>query len=174
MLPLFFAQTFKLSQVGARLLAAPFGLVVLFMRPLGGWVSDRYGRKRTLMAVMVGLCCGYFLMSQIGPSWPLGLAVAAISACALFVHLGTGAVCAMVPLIQRRLTGQIAGLVGAYGNVGGVAFLTILSIVTTQAFFLAIAATAAVALIALVFMDESRGAMAEVLPDGTVQMIDLS
>ncbi|MGH8658139.1 MAG: MFS transporter, partial [Gammaproteobacteria bacterium] len=174
MLPLFFAETFKLSQVEAGMLAAPFGLVVLFMRPLGGWVSDRFGRKRTLMAVMIGLCCGYLLMSQIDVTWPLWLAVAAISACALFVHLGTGAVFAIVPLIQRRLTGQIAGLVGAYGNVGGVGFLTVLSMASAQEFFLVIAATAGLALTAVVFMDEPKGAMAEVLPDGTVQMIDLS
>jgi len=174
MLPLFFAETFKLSQVAAGMLAAPFALVVLFMRPLGGWVSDRFGRKRTLMGVMIGLCCGYLLMSQIDATWPLWLAVAAISACALFVHLGTGAVFAIVPLIQRRLTGQIAGLVGAYGNVGGVAFLTVLSIVSTQEFFLVIAGTAGLALTAVVLMDEPKSRMAEVLPDGTVQMIDLS
>jgi len=174
MLPLFFADTFRLSPVAAGMLAAPFGLVVLFMRPLGGWVSDRFGRRRTLIAVMIGLSCGYLLMSQIDSSWPLALAVAAIIACALFVHLGTGAVFAIVPLIQRRLTGQIAGLVGAYGNVGGVAFLTVLSLVSAPIFFLVIAATAGLALLAVIFMDEPRGAMAEVLPDGTVQMIDLS
>lgn len=40
----------------------------------------------------------------------------------VFVQAGCGAVYAMVPLIKRRMTGQIAGMVGAYGNVGGVTF----------------------------------------------------
>jgi NNP family nitrate/nitrite transporter-like MFS transporter len=34
----------------------------------------------------------------------------------------------MVPLVKRRVTGQIAGMVGAYGNVGAVAYLTIYSL----------------------------------------------
>jgi MFS transporter, NNP family, nitrate/nitrite transporter len=174
MLPLFFMDTFKLSQVVAGIVAAPFGLVVLFMRPLGGWVSDRFGRKRTLVTVMIGLACGYALMSQISAVWPLPLAVAACIACALFVHLGTGSVFAIVPLIQRRLTGQIAGMVGAYGNVGGVMFLTVLAAVEPQTFFLTIAGTAVVVLGAVLCLDEPKGAIAEVLPDGTVQLIEVS
>jgi MFS transporter, NNP family, nitrate/nitrite transporter len=174
MLPLFFMDTFKLSQVAAGIVAAPFGLVVLFMRPLGGWVSDRFGRKRTLVTVMIGLACGYALMSQISAAWPLPLAVAACIACALFVHLGTGSVFAIVPLIQRRLTGQIAGMAGAYGNVGGVMFLTVLAAVEPQTFFLTIAGTAVVVLGAVLCLDEPKGAIAEVLPDGTVQLIEVS
>ncbi len=174
MLPLFFMNTFKLSPVMAGVLAAPFGLVVLFMRPLGGWVSDRYGRKAILILVMMGLTCGYTLMSQINPTWPMPLAVLACVSCALFVHLGTGAVFAIVPLIQRRLTGQIAGMAGAYGNVGGVVFLTVLASVQPQTFFLVIAGAALVTLGAISYLDEPRGAMAEVLPDGTVQLIEVA
>lgn len=40
----------------------------------------------------------------------------------------------MVPLIQRRLTGQIAGMAGAFGNVGGVVFLTVLATTNPQIF----------------------------------------
>jgi NNP family nitrate/nitrite transporter-like MFS transporter len=35
-------------------------------------------------------------------------------------------------LIKRRITGQIAGNVGAYGNVGAVAYLTILLLLTER------------------------------------------
>ena len=80
----------------------------------------------------------------------------------------------MVPLIKRRLTGQIAGMAGAYGNVGGVVFLTALSFVDPHAFFLILAATAAVTLALVFLMDEPQGHTAEVLPDGTVQMINVS
>ena len=174
MLPLFFQDTFGLSSVTAGLLAAPFALVVVVMRPLGGHVSDRFGRKRTLVTVMIGLACGYALMSQIGAGWPIAMAVAACIGCGLFVHLGTGAVFAIIPLIQRRLTGQIAGLAGAYGNAGGVAFLSVLAAVDTSTFFLTIAASAAVLVGLVLFLDEPTGSMAEVLPDGTVQLIDVT
>ncbi|MBT4723036.1 MFS transporter, partial [Candidatus Falkowbacteria bacterium] len=63
---------------------------------------------------------------------------------------------------------------GAYGNIGALIFLTILSLVTTETFFLVIAATAIVTLLAVQFMDEPKGQMAEILPDGTVQMIDVN
>ena len=44
----------------------------------------------------------------------------------IFSKAGSGAVYAMVPLVQRRMTGQIAGMVGAFGNVGAVIFLLLL------------------------------------------------
>jgi NNP family nitrate/nitrite transporter-like MFS transporter len=67
--------------------------------------------------------------------------------CSFFVQAAEGAVFAMVPLVQRRMTGQIAGMVGAFGNVGGVLFLTALSMVSYSAFFLVIGAAAAIGLV---------------------------
>jgi NNP family nitrate/nitrite transporter-like MFS transporter len=65
-------------------------------------------------------------------------------------------------------------MTGAYGNVGAVCFLTVLSFVSPQSFFLVIAGAAIVTLVAVQFMDEPEGAMAEVLPDGTVQLIEVT
>jgi len=91
------------------------------------------------------------------------------------VQSGEGAVFAMVPLVKRRLTGQVAGMAGAFGNVGAVTFLTVLSFVSPQIFFLVIAGAAVVTLVAVVFfLEEPAGQMAEVLPDGTVQMIQVT
>jgi NNP family nitrate/nitrite transporter-like MFS transporter len=90
------------------------------------------------------------------------------------LSLVEAAVFAIVPLIKRRLTGQIAGMTGAYGNVGAVVFLTVLSFVDAATFFLVIASAAVICLVAIQFLDEPAGQMAEVLPDGTVQMIDVT
>jgi NNP family nitrate/nitrite transporter-like MFS transporter len=118
---------------------------------------------------------GYLLMGMIDSSWPLALAVVITMGCSFFVQSGEGAVFAMVPLVKRRLTGQIAGMAGAYGNVGGVCFLTVLSFVSPQMFFMVIAAVAVVTVAAvMLFLEEPEGHMAEVLPDGTVQMIEVS
>lgn len=173
MLPLFFHDTFNISAVQAGLLASGFAFMNLVSRPIGGLFSDRWGRKRTLTICISGLAIGYLIMSQITPEWAIVFAVLATMACSFFVQAGEGAVFAVVPLVQRRLTGQVAGMAGAYGNVGAVTFLTVLSLVSAQTFFLVIAATAVVTLIAVQFMDEPKGQMAEVLPDGTVQMIDV-
>ncbi|MCX4192735.1 NarK family nitrate/nitrite MFS transporter [Methylophaga sp. OBS1] len=173
MLPLYFSDTFDISAVQAGLLASGFAFMNLVSRPVGGLFSDKLGRKRTLTICISGLAVGYMVLGMITPEWLLLFAVLATMACSFFVQAGEGAVFAVVPLVQRRLTGQIAGMAGAYGNVGAVTFLTVLSLVSAQTFFFVIAATAVVTLIAVQFMDEPRGQMAEILPDGTVQMIDV-
>jgi len=175
MLPMFFQDTFDLSIVMAGLLASGFAFMNLIARPGGGLLSDKFGRRKTLLILLVGLSIGYMTLSQIDSDWFLPLAVLATMACSFFVQAGEGAVFAMVPLIKRRMTGQIAGMVGAYGNVGAVLFLTVLSFVSAQIFFMVIAGAAIVTMIATYFwLDEPEGKIAEVLPDGTVQLIDVS
>ncbi|MGB2248028.1 MAG: NarK family nitrate/nitrite MFS transporter [Alcanivorax sediminis] len=171
MLPLFFADTFGLEPVMAGLLASGYAFMNLAARPGGGWLSDKFGRKKSLIILLAGLMVGYGLMSQIGSTWPVALAVIATMCCSFFVQAGEGAVFATVPLIKRRLTGQIAGMVGAYGNTGAVIFLTVLTFVDPSTFFLVIAASAAVALAAVQFLDEPKGHIAEIDEKGEVQLI---
>ena len=175
MLPLFFLETFEgLDPVKAGLLASGFAFMNLVARPTGGAMSDKIGRRKTMMILIAGLACGYFMLSQINGGWWIPLAVIATMCCSFFVQAGEGAVFAMVPLVQRRMTGQIAGMAGAYGNVGAVCYLTALSFVEYNTFFLLIAASAAVIFLAVLFLDEPSGKMAEVLPDGTVELIDVT
>ncbi|MFW8631868.1 NarK family nitrate/nitrite MFS transporter [Vibrio natriegens] len=174
MLPLFFSETFELSPVVAGMVASAYAFMNLMSRPGGGLISDKFGRKLTLLILTAGLAVGYFLMGQVNESWPVWLAVAAAMSCSFFVQAGEGAVFATVPLIKRRMTGQIAGMTGAYGNVGAVTYLTILSFVSYQTFFFVIAGTAVIGFAALMFMEEPTGKIAEVNEDGSVTLIDVS
>ncbi|MBY4678726.1 NarK family nitrate/nitrite MFS transporter [Marinobacterium arenosum] len=174
MLPLFFAEVFELDMVYAGLLASGYAFMNLMSRPGGGWLSDRFGRKKTLLILTAGLAAGYATMSLIDSSWPLALAVIAAMACSFFVQAGEGAVFAVVPLIKRRLTGQVAGMTGAYGNVGAVFYLTVLSMVSYQVFFTVIAATAMLGFLVLLLLEEPRGHMAEVNEDGSVELIKVT
>jgi NNP family nitrate/nitrite transporter-like MFS transporter len=175
MLPLFFLETFKgTGPVQAGLLASGFAFMNLVFRPAGGWLSDRFGRRRTLQALLFGMALGFAFLAQVGPVWPIPLAMLATLACSLFVNAGNGAVFAVVPLVQRRMTGQIAGMAGAYGNVGGVVFLTVLSFVDYSTFFLVIAGSAAAVFAALFYLDEPSGHMAEVREDGSVELIEVA
>ena len=172
MLPWFFADTFGLSPVTAGLLASAFAFMNLVARPTGGLLSDKFGRRGTMMILLAGLSLGYLGMSTIDADTWLPLAVVLTMLCSFFVQSGEGAVFAMVPLIKRRLTGQIAGQVGAYGNVGAVVFLTVLSFVSPQVFFLVIGAAGLLALLTTwLWLKDPKGHMAEVLPDGTVELI---
>ena len=174
MLPLFFAETFALTPVMAGMVASAYAFMNLMSRPGGGWISDKFGRKPTLLILTAGLAAGYFLMGQVNSEWPVWVAVAAAMACSFFVQSGEGAVFATVPLIKRRMTGQIAGMTGAYGNVGAVCYLTVLSFVDYSTFFYVIAATAVLGFVALTWMEEPRGQMAEINQDGSVTLIDVS
>ncbi len=173
MLPAFFMETFDLTPVQAGLLGGAFALMNLVARPTGGLMSDKMGRKKTLSVLIFGLAIGYMILSQITSAWAIPMAVVAVMFCSFFVQSGEGAVFAMVPLVQRRMTGQIAGMAGAYGNVGAVTFLTCYSFVDASQFFMIIAGCAAVCFIIVQFLDEPHGHMTEVLPDGTVQLIEV-
>jgi len=174
MLPMFFMETFSLTPVKAGLMAAGFAFMNLIARPAGGLISDKFGRRQSMLIFMLGLAAGYLVMSQISGTWPLAMAVLTTMACSFFVQSGEGAVFAMVPLVKRRMTGQIAGMVGAYGNVGAVIFLTIYSFVDASTFFTVIAGSSAISFTATLFLKEPAGHTAEVLDDGTVELIDIA
>jgi len=174
MLPAFFMEVFDLSPVKAGLLGGAFALMNLIARPSGGYLSDKFGRKTTLSILMVGLAVGYIILSTVDSAWMIPMAVLSVMFCSFFVQAGEGAVFAMVPLVKRRMTGQIAGMVGAYGNVGAVTFLTVYSFTSPSTFFLVIAGAAACCFVILQFLDEPQGHMAEVLPDGTVELIEVT
>ncbi len=174
MLPSFFINTFNLSiAIGAAIAGAVFASFNLFARPLGGLLSDKIGRKKALTILLAGATVGYSIMSQITAEWHIVMAILATMTASLFVHAGNGAVYAVVPLIRRSMTGQIAGMAGAYGNVGAVIFLTIFSVTSTPVFFMSLAGFAAALFLLIQLLDEPKGAIAEVLPDGTVQMIEV-
>jgi NNP family nitrate/nitrite transporter-like MFS transporter len=129
MLPEFFEKTFSLSHHIAGPVAATYPFMNLVSRPAGGLISDKIGsRKWTLTAMIGGVGIGYLLMSTINSGWVLPLAIVMTMLCAFFVFGGAGATFGIAPLLKRRVTGQIAGNVGAYGSVGSVIYATIYSL----------------------------------------------
>ncbi|WP_024462078.1 MFS transporter [Marinimicrobium sp. LS-A18] len=175
MLPAFFLETFtQLSLAEAGMLGGAFAFMNLVARPGGGWISDNFGRRRSMSIFIGGLAVGYFVLSQVGGGWPVWLAVMAVMCCSFFVQAGEGAVFAMVPLVKRRMTGQIAGMAGAYGNVGAVTYLTAYSFMDASTFFLVIGASAVVTFFLVQMLAEPKGHMSEMMADGTLQKIELT
>lgn len=177
MLPTFFEGTFGLSKSLAGMLAASYAFMNLFARPGGGLISDRLGsRKMTMGVLTLGMGIGYLVMSSIpnlrdslglGGSVMVALAVVLTMACSFFVQSGEGSTFAMVPLVKRRITGQIAGNVGAYGNVGAVAYLTLYSLlpegdIGNQVFFQVLGVGGLiVAFLCFFLLEEPKGSFAE-------------
>ncbi|KUJ81231.1 MFS transporter [Ruegeria profundi] len=163
MLPMFFQETWGLTPVVAGLIAASFAFINLVARPMGGLVSDRMGNRRFVMlAYMLGIAIGFALMGLLNSSWPLIIAIVITIACSFFVQGAEGATFGIIPSIKRRVTGQIAGMAGAYGNVGAVFYLFIFTFVDTQTFFFIIATGALISwVVCWVWLKEPEGGFDE-------------
>lgn len=121
---LYYADTFGLGITTAGLVAGLFGLMNIFARTLGGYVSDKFvqigglrGRVRWLfLAVLLeGIALIFFSQMQL-----LALAIPAMVVFSLFVQMSEGATYSVVPFINKRALGAVAGIVGAGGNLGAV------------------------------------------------------
>ncbi|MBO9999086.1 MAG: MFS transporter [Cyanobacteria bacterium SID2] len=168
MLPAFFELTFGLNKAQAGMIAASYAFMNLMSRPGGGLISDKMGSRKWTMAVLTGgMGIGYLLMSTVSGGWWLPAAILLTMACSFFVQAAEGSTFAIVPLIKRRVTGQVAGNVGAYGNVGAVAYLTLFSLlpegaVGNQIFFQTLGVTAmVVAFLCAFFLKEPKGSFAD-------------
>jgi len=196
MLPAFFEVTFEplrnslgdplVTATVAGLVASSFAFVNLVARPLGGYLSDSLpSRKRTMLGYVAGIVVGFFLMAFIakwvpgvdgegirniapsfgGVTW-LVVAVVITVFASVFVQGAEGATFAIIPMINRRMTGQIAGMAGAYGNVGAVIYLVIFSLVDAKTFFFILASGAALSFLVTYFMlEEPEGSFADTFDD---------
>ena len=159
MLPMFFQKTFTLTPQTAGLVGSFFAFTNFFARPLGGFVSDRVPSRRMAHLICIaGIAAGFILMSLVGSSSLIAAIIVTIVT-ALSVMAAEGTTFALVPLVKRRITGQISGYVGAYGNVGAISFLTAYTFVSDSTFFLIIGLTAlATFLFCLFMLKEPAGA----------------
>lgn len=129
MIPAFYQTTFNLNLGLAAAIASSYAFSNLIARPGGGLISDTIGsRKWTLVWLQAAMGVGYLTMGLVNGSWFLPLVIVLTLLAGFFVMAAEGAVYAMVPLIKKQITGQIAGNVGAYGNVGGTAYLILYSL----------------------------------------------
>jgi NNP family nitrate/nitrite transporter-like MFS transporter len=112
-------------------------------------ISDAVSSRRRWLAVLLGgLGVGYLVLSALTARWPLAVALPAVLVTSLFAQAGNGAVYAIVPLVRKQASGQIAGMCGAYGNVGGILFLTVLVFASPEVVFAVMGLAGLVALLA--------------------------
>lgn len=121
---LYYTDNFHLSLKMAGLVASLFGMMNLFARALGGIVSDRWNRRWGLRGRATLLGCTIaaegIAMMVFSKMRALPLAIAAMMLMGLFVKMSNGANYSIVPFINRRALGGVAGIVGAGGNLGAV------------------------------------------------------
>lgn len=122
---IYYFDNFELTLKTAGIIAGLFGLMNLFARTLGGICSDFMARKvgfqgRIYLLFTVVLCEGLALMLFAQQSI-LVLAVGSMLLFSLFVQMTEGATYGIVPFINKKALGSVAGIIGAGGNAGAVA-----------------------------------------------------
>jgi NNP family nitrate/nitrite transporter-like MFS transporter len=121
----YYVDRFGMDLQHAGMAAGCFGLLALFARAVGGIASDRLACRHGL-AARTWLLAALMLGEGLGLLWfssaqAADTAVAAMIAFGLFTHMACGSTYALVPFVDRKALGGVAGIIGAGGNVGAVA-----------------------------------------------------
>ncbi len=115
-LPNFLVEHFHLEPVDAGLRTAGFIVLATAMRPLGGWLADKFDAFVILVYVFSGITLAGALLA-FSPS--LALYTAGVLTIALCAGIGNGTVFKLVPLYFTKQAGIVNGIVSAVGGLGG-------------------------------------------------------
>ena len=122
-LGIFFHDQYGLSKVTAGYFTAFCVAAGSFLRPVGGFLADKFGGIRILSILFSVIA---FIMMGVGCLPPLGLVTILILGGMACMGMGNGSVFQLVPLRFRKEIGIVTGVVGAAGGLGGFFLPTIL------------------------------------------------
>ena len=122
-LPLFLRDQYGVSPVEAGYLTALAAFVGAGIRPLGGYLADRFGGARMLLGLLLAIGVSYLFIAQL-PS--IGVMVGLLVMGMAALGMGNGAVFQLVPLRFGSQIGVATGVVGALGGPGGFLLPTLL------------------------------------------------
>lgn len=122
---IYFFDNFELDLATAGLIAGLFGLMNLFARTLGGIFSDLFARQGGLKGrvrwLFIAMFCEGIALMGFAQMQTLALAIGIMLVFSLFTQMAEGATFGVVPFINKKALGAVAGIVGAGGNAGAVA-----------------------------------------------------
>jgi NNP family nitrate/nitrite transporter-like MFS transporter len=150
-LPILLRDEYGISPVMAGYLTAVAALAGSGVRPLGGYLADRFGGVPMLLVLLPAIGVIYLAAAHL-PA--LGMMAGLMVAGMACLGMGNGAVFQMVPQRFNQGLGLATGVVGAAGGLGGFLLPNLLGTVreTSGSFapgFMVLAGMAALALAAL-------------------------
>jgi MFS transporter, NNP family, nitrate/nitrite transporter len=117
-LPSYLKTGYGLAQADAANRMAGFVLLAVLMRPVGGWLSDRFAPTQVLVGALSVVAVGALVQSSAPSLVPAG--TIAFLAMAAALGAASGATFALVALLAPGdKVGSVTGVVGAAGGLGG-------------------------------------------------------
>ena len=115
-LTVFFHDQYYLTKVQAGDYTTLVVLSGSFLRPVGGWLSDRIGGYRMLLGLFAGVAIGLLVLSSLPP---LAVVIPTLFLSMGMLGMGNGAVFQIAPQRFFSEIELITGIVGAAGGLGG-------------------------------------------------------
>ena len=122
-LPNYYKTVYGLPLSKAALLTAFFIFPASLLRPLGGWMSDRFGARPVTYGVFIAMFAACIPLclpkGAFGISLSLGQFFALIEILSVGMGIGKASVYKYVPEYFPKDVGAVGGLVGSLGALGG-------------------------------------------------------
>jgi NNP family nitrate/nitrite transporter-like MFS transporter len=119
----FFHLQYELDRITAGYFATACVVAGSFLRPVGGYLADRFGGIRMLTALYAG--AGLLLLGMAAVP-PLAMGAVLMFLAMGLLGMGNGSVFQLVPQRFPQEIGVITGVVGAAGGIGGFFLPTVL------------------------------------------------
>src|SRR5260370_3565653 len=113
----FFRVQYDQSPVLAGVFATVCVIAGSLLRPIGGFLADRFGGIRMLIVLYLGVAATMVALGVFPDDLYVGATFMFL--CMGFLGMGNGSVFQLVPLRFREEIGVITGVVGAAGGIGG-------------------------------------------------------
>ncbi|CAI8612254.1 unnamed protein product [Vicia faba] len=120
----YFYDRFGVKLQIAGTIAACFGMTNLFARPMGGFVSDKMGKRfgvrgrlwgLWIVQTVAGLLC--MLLGRVDSLWS---SITVMCCFSVSVQAASGLTFGVVPFVSKRSLGVISGMTGSGGTMGAV------------------------------------------------------
>ncbi len=129
----YFLDDVKSGEIYAGYITTACVISGSFLRPVGGYLADRFGGIRMLMILYLGAAALLFGLTSLPP---LPVTIGLLFAIMGLLGMGNGSVFQLVPQRFPKEIGVLTGIVGAAGGIGGFLLPNVLGVLkrTTASF----------------------------------------
>lgn len=131
-LPSYYVDVFGLDMKVAAPLTALFIFPASLLRPLGGYLSDRFGARPVTYAVFIAMALLCIPLSLPGATLGVALFTSLIVAVGVCMGVGKASVYRYIPDYFPKDVGAVGGLVGTLGALGGAFLMPLFGVVESS------------------------------------------